>query len=197
MHRALRHILIAAVLVVQGPSARAADDLDTVQASTRHKDKRVWFGQVEFHLSLLTDTNDRSTLSMTLGPAVKIGRRFGDWGAFVALEYNAWRATDFGNTWQPGAFNIGFGGEYIYAGGLVRASLAVGPSILLWDTILDDAGSVGVFAELKPAGIRWEMNDWFVLMFDPASVAMVAPVLGDPALILIEYRATFTTEFRW
>jgi hypothetical protein len=159
--------------------------------------ERPWFAQVEVHGSLLNDTADSSLIGVTFGAAVKVGHRWGRWGVFLSLEQNSWLSADFGSTLEPGAINIGVGGEVTYAGGFIRTSLAVGPSVLLWDTALDDAGSTGIFVDVRPVGLRWAVKDWLVLMFDPMSFALVAPVLSSPSVTLVQYRATFTTEFRW
>jgi hypothetical protein len=158
---------------------------------------RRWFAQAEIHGSFLSDVADRSMIGVTFGPAAKAGYRWGDWGAFFSVENNAWVSADFGSKLQPGALNIGFGGELIWAKGFVRTSVAVGPSILLYDTALDEAGTTGLYADIRPTGLRWAMNEWLVLMVDPLAFTLVAPVLSDPALILVQYRTTFTTEFRW
>jgi hypothetical protein len=158
---------------------------------------RPWFAQVEVHGSLLNDTADSSLIGVTFGPAVKVGRRWGRWGVFLSLEQNSWLGTDFGSALQPGSINIGVGGEVSYAGGFIRTSLAAGPSVLLWETALDQPGSTGIFVDVRPVGLRWAVKDWLVLMFDPMSFALVAPVLGSPSLVLVQYRTSFTTEFRW
>lgn len=72
--------------------------------------------------------------------------------------------------------------------------MALGPSILLFSTPLDDAGSVGVFFELRPVGLRWKANQHVALQLDPLSFAVVGPVLDGIPLIQLEYRTSFTTE---
>lgn len=181
-------VLAAALLLSSAPFALAEQD---PRASRR------WFAQVEFHLSLFNDVADRSLIGVTFGPAAKVGHRWGDWGAFVSLEQNSWVSADFGSAVRPGALNIGLGGEYLWAKGFVRTSVAIGPSILLYDTALDEAGSTGIYADVRPTGLRWAINDWLLLMLDPLAFSVVAPVLSDPAMVLIQYRSTFTTEFRW
>lgn len=157
-----------------------------------------WFGQLEFHASILSDLGDRKIEGTTFGPAAKLGYRWDRWGVFVSLEQNAWVTTEAGETGlRAGALNIGLGAELMYAYGLLRASLALGPSILLYESALDPAGTTGFYMDLRPAGIRWHLTEWFALMFDPVSFALVAPVLTGIPLLFVEYRTTLTTEFRW
>ena len=61
----------------------------------------------------------------------------------------------------------------------VRISVMAGPSILWFDTAFDSKGSVGLFLDVRPAGLRWSFPHQLALVFDPISLAVVAPVLGD------------------
>ncbi|MBW1873104.1 MAG: hypothetical protein JRJ19_13630 [Deltaproteobacteria bacterium] len=82
---------------------------------------------------------------------------------------------EFENELDLGALNVGVGGEYIYANGLIRSSLAIGPSILLAGTPLDRAGSVGFFLDIRPAGFRFHVHDHLAIGFDPITFSIVAP----------------------
>ncbi len=55
-----------------------------------------------------------------------------------------------------GVLNAGIGGEYLYANGFVKTAVALGPSILITGTDLDEVGQTGFFFEIRPAGLRWQ-----------------------------------------
>ena len=90
--------------------------------------------------------------------------------------------------------NVGVGVEYLYAGGFVRSALAMGPSILAFDTALDDAGTTGFFFDLHPVGLRWAPHERVILGLDPVAFSMVAPVLDGIPLVNVAYRTCFYVE---
>ena len=61
-------------------------------------------------------------------------------------------------------------------------------------TTFDSKGSVGVFADLRPAGLRWRLGRKLAAAFDPLSLAIVAPVLGSPGIVQLEYRTLLGFE---
>jgi len=174
--RALRLALVAAVVAAPAP-ARA-----TVVAG------------VEGHFSLLSDLPERSVINATMGYALRGGYRRGSWGVLLEIERNYWLPTELSHELEAGALNVGVGGEWLSAGGFIRSSAVVGPSILLFDTGLDDKGSVGLFVDLRPAGLHWKLGRQMALVLDPLSLALVAPVLGSPGIRQIEYRTLLGLE---
>jgi hypothetical protein len=153
------------------------------------------FAAAEGHVSLLSDVPERSIINATLGYALRGGYRWGAWGVLVHVERNHWLPTELSRGIEPGALDVGLGGEYLAAGGRVRASLAVGPSFLWFDTALDQKGTVGLFIDARPAGLRWRLTDHLRVAFDPLSVALVAPVLHHPGIRQLEYRTLLDLEF--
>jgi hypothetical protein len=149
---------------------------------------------LEGHFSLLSDVPERSLINATMGYAVRGGYRWRRWGLIAELERNYWLPTELSNQVRPGALNLGVGGELLSAGGLIRTSAVIGPSILRFDTGLDDRGSVGLFVDLRPAGFHWTLTRHLALMLDPLSLALVAPVLGSPGIRQVEYRTLLGAE---
>jgi hypothetical protein len=43
-------------------------------------------------------------------------------------------------------------------------------------------------------GLRWPFPHQLALVFDPLSLAIVAPVLGDPGILQLEYRTIVGIE---
>jgi hypothetical protein len=153
------------------------------------------FAAAEGHLSLLSDVPERSIINATLGYALRGGYRWDSWGVLIHVERNHWLPTELSRGIEPGALNVGLGVEYLAAGGRVRTSLAAGPSFLWFDTALDDKGTVGLFVEARPAGLRWRVSDHLRVVLDPLSVALVAPVLGQPGIRQLEYRTLLDLEY--
>ena len=153
------------------------------------------FVLVEGHGSLLSDVTNVSILAGTFGYAIRGGYRWSGWGVFGQFEQNMWLSPNtLDDRVVRGAFNIGVGAEFTYAGGFMSTSLAIGPSVLAFDTILDKSGTTGIFFHLRPAGFRWAVHEHLVLVLDPMSFALVAPVLGGIPLIYTQYRTTFAVE---
>ncbi len=171
-------VLVAALLAAPPPENRA-------------------FLQAEGHLSLLSDASDRSSLGGTFGYGVKGGYRWARWGLFAQVEHNNWLASEETLTVFNGALNVGVGFEYLFFGGRARTGLAMGPSILLFDTVLEKAGDVGFFLDARFVGLRWPIGEHLALGLDPLSFALVAPIVGSIPLLLAEYRTVVTIEGSW
>jgi hypothetical protein len=149
---------------------------------------------VEGYGSLLSGAERSPLLGLNAGWIVRGGASSGKWGGFLHVEQNLWLGTEYGTGVVPGALNLGVGGELRFADGLMRSSLAAGPSVLLFDTQLDKAGKVGAFFEIRPLGLRWELSRVLVLGFDPLSFAVVAPVLSGIPLVRAQYRSALLLE---
>jgi hypothetical protein len=92
------------------------------------------------------------------------------------------------------ATNIGFGGEYLAAGGLLRTSLAFGPSILTIPTSVDSGASVGFFVDLRPLGLRFDLGAGWLFGVDPLSLTLLMPELSGIPLVELEFRTSAYLE---
>lgn len=155
----------------------------------------TWFGGVEAHGTLLGGIAERSLLSVRFGGAVRGGRRFtGRWGVVGLVESNLWLATELSRARVlRGALNVGVGPELRWAGEHLRASLLVGPSILLTPTLLDAPGSVGLFIAMNPAQLAWGTGPVRVTL-SVLSLSIVAPVLRGIPLVDVQFRTTVGVE---
>jgi hypothetical protein len=181
--------LILLALAQAAPAQAAAQDAPAAQSALTNM--RV-FVAVEGHFSLLGDAPERSFINVTSGYAVRGGYRFGRWSLLAQVERNYWLATELSNDLKPGALNIGLGVEWFALHDRVRVGITAGPSILWFDTAFDQKGTVGLFVDLRPAGLRWPLPHQLALVFDPLS--LVAPVLGDPGILQLEYRTLLGVE---
>ena len=104
------------------------------------------FVSADVGLSIFGEAAHRAYLARSFALAIRGGQRWGDWGAFLQIEPAFWIGADGADddVWS-GVLNVGLGAEYIYSDGFVRTSLAVGPSVLLTGTDLDEPGQTGFF----------------------------------------------------
>jgi len=156
---------------------------------------RSLFVAAELHGSLLSDVPNRSLAAATAGYGVRAGLRGTRWGAYLQLEQNAWRGVEAATAWDAGTFNAALGGELRFAEGRCRTALALGTSTLLFRTPLDAPGSTGLFLDVRPVGLRWELPRGFTLQLDPLTAAIAAPVLGGIPLLQLEYRTLVSVEW--
>jgi len=198
MTRAL--VLLSLFLVsVRVPFAKAepAEQPSPPEQSSldaKHSLPREAFVRLELHYSILTELADRSDLVPAFGYALKGGYRWGLVGLFVQFEQDFWIGTEFDVRVTQGAYNIAVGVDFTYFEGRAHTSIAVGPSILAFDTLLDSRGSVGWFLDFRPVGFQWDVHRFVRLGLDPISFAVVAPSLDGVPLVQIEYRTTFYLE---
>lgn len=160
----------------------------------KHRLPNEAFVRLELHYSILTELADRSDLVPAFGYALKGGYRWGFVGAFLQFEQDFWVGTEFDVRVTQGAYNIAVGVDFTYFEGRAHTSIAIGPSILAFDTPLDGRGSVGWFFDLRPIGLQWDVHRFVRLGLDPISFAIVAPSLDGVPLVQVEYRTTFYLE---
>lgn len=149
----------------------------------------------EGHASAFTGSSSSSMLGVTTGYGFRAGYRLRErLGLFLHVEQNLWFTSELGRTMRDGALNLGLGADLLSFGGRVRTSVAVGPSVLLFRTFFDEAGSVGLFLDVRFFGYRFALGRWLRLILDPISVTLVAPVLGHLRIALVEYRMVVGLE---
>jgi hypothetical protein len=156
---------------------------------------RRYFAELEGHLSLFNDAPDASLVNVTFGYALRGGYRFARWAIIAAVERNYWLPSEYPGPVAAGTLNIGVGAEYRYAGGFARSSAVIGPSILLFDTTYHNAGHTGVYLDLRPIGVRYEIIEHLAIAFDPLTVAYIQPVISSKhAIRQLEYRTLLGVE---
>lgn len=152
---------------------------------------------VEAHTALFSGAQQQPLVDPSMGWGVRLGLGARDgWGAFLQVEQNVWIPTQ-SLTPFPGVLNAGVGVEHRFAGGLIRSSLAVGTSTLLFDTALDQVGDTGLYVDVRPLGLRWSPIRMLVIGFDPLSLVVAAPVMTGLPLVRIQYRTSLSTEVRF
>lgn len=201
MNALLARLLATCSVTLAAAPALAAEPAARTGASTTEETSRAderpggLFSQFELHASVLGDAADRSVLNDTFGYAGKLGWRWENVGVFVQGEQNLWGTREFERSIAQGALNVGVGGDLLYFEQRARASIAVGPSLLLFDSGLDDAGTTGIFVDVRPVALRWRFHDRVTLQVDPLTFTVVAPVLERIPLVMVEYRTVVGLEF--
>ncbi len=77
----------------------------------------------------------------------------------------------------------------------LRSSAHVGLSVLLFDLVGADEGSLGPFGALTLLGIGWDFAEHFKWVIDPAQVAVPMPQVTGIPFYYIQYR--FVTGIQW
>jgi hypothetical protein len=154
----------------------------------------VLFLQVDGHISFINDDPSRSLVSNTFGFGLRTGWRFSGWAGFLHLERNLWVSSDIEGEIEAGVLNLGLGAERLYFGSMGRSSITLGTSTLLFDTLFHQRGTTGLFLDIRPFGFRFEVLPGFFIDLDPIAFSLVAPVLGDPSIVLREYRLILGVE---
>lgn len=127
-------------------------------------------------------------------PGVQGGWRFTHFGLFGTVELD--QTFDFTtDTDRLDLLNVGVGVEVLQFVGHVRSSVAAGASILLADTLIDEAGETGWFVDLRPAAIRWGLGDAFAVELTPFAFDVVAPVTEGLPLVVLSYTTVLAVEW--
>lgn len=137
---------------------------------------------------------DRSLVEASFGYGLRGGYRWERWGVHGLVEHDMWVTTEHERDVVYGALNLGAGGEISWFDGRAHTSLALGASVLLFDTFLDSAGTTGFFLELQPLGVRWPLAARWDLVLDPLSFHVLVPVTDAIPLVKVEYRTTLAVE---
>lgn len=173
--------------LVESPSAQAAQpEADCCE--------QEWWAQMDANVALLNGITGRNMLPNELGYGARLGHRWERWGVFGQLTHNLWVPNREGWTVKPGVLNAGVGVERLFFDRRVRVSLAAGTSTLLFETVLDDAGTTGFFIDARPMGLRWKVYDRLWIEWDPITFSLSEPVIEEPTLDQTEFKTVFAVE---
>jgi len=132
--------------------------------------------------------------TMAWGGTFGIGtRRF---SAFVSVEHGFYGYGAGGPHLSNEVLNGGLGVKWGFFDDHLRASVVSGPAVLLTDSFRTDAGSVGLFFEVKPVGFRIPAGKVFIEIF-PLSFSWVMPVVQGIPLVYLNYRTSIDLWFGW
>jgi hypothetical protein len=184
----------AAVLGVCGGAAVArAQDVLAGPADGR------WSWQADLGGTVASRSTTASTsvrLARAQAVGVGIDRRLERVHLFARAEANAWRdRRDDGSDDFVLMFDLGVGARLDYGAGRLRSSVAAGGTVLAAPTDVDQAGTFGVFADVRPLGYAWPLASGMRLGVVPLSFTLAIPVLTGIPLVSIQYRTTVFLEW--
>lgn len=142
-------------------------------------------------------------LSAALDRGAFAGRLGVRWQALDALslgldaEWNPWFSLDAGRA-APGAFNLYATGSYRWVNLPtleLHTSAHLGASVLLFDLVGADAGSVGLYLGLSLLGVAVPLGERWRLVFEPAELAFPMPQLRGLPFYYRQYRMTLGLQW--
>jgi hypothetical protein len=156
-----------------------------------------WFASSEAELAFLGQLASSEPGVGSAAYRVAAGFRPGPLDVFLAVEHGFWRGDDGSQSLSVQTLDVGAGFGASYFGGRVRSEITLGPSILLTRSQLDEAGTTGLFVDVRPAGYRWRFGGRGVFSLYPLTLAFVAPVVQGTPLVYVSYRTVivFDVEF--
>ena len=193
----MRRAAAAALLLVLSAGNR------TIAAQERAAPQNVlmrdgYYAQGEINAALFAQTDDSNSpafIARAFGFSGRGGHRWHNKALFVSLEAQFWSSPALDSKRQIAmAINLGIGAEILSAGGLLRTSLAFGPSLLTIPTDVDSAGSLGFFVDLRPLGLRFDIGGGLLFGIDPLSFTLLMPELSGIPLVELEYRTSVYLE---
>jgi hypothetical protein len=151
-----------------------------------------WWAQVDLAVSIYDARRD--VIIARSSPGMTAGYRFSRYGFFGAVQLD--QSFDFTlDIERLDVVNVGAGFEYLNFLGHVRTSLMVGTSILASDTLIDEAGEMGWFLELRPGALRWAINKNFTFELSPIALDIIAPITSGIPLVVYSYSTVFAVEW--
>jgi hypothetical protein len=124
-------------------------------------------------------------------------RVFDDLELGLEVEHNPWYSLD-ALTVRWGSLNVLASGAYTWAslGRLeVRSTLHLGVTVLLFDLVGAQSGSVGPLLGATLLGAKIRLSDHFALLVEPAEVVLPIAKLSGVPVFYAQYR--FTMGLQW
>lgn len=190
-------VLMALLGVLIAMRPRRAALMALCLSGSAHAEAPRAFIAGEGHFAALSDTPRGSIVNMAFGYSARFGYRFGRWRVIGMAERSYWVPLEYGVHVDPGVLNLGVGVEALFFDDYVRIGYAVGPSILMFDAVFDDAGTVGYFVDIRPAGLRFAVAENVIITFDPVAFSLQQPVVRDPPIRKIHRRLAAGLEWQF
>jgi hypothetical protein len=200
-------LLVSALFapVVEAQTERSAQSSGATSGATSGAEDEFrpsyWVG-AQLHAHFLSALLDKEPLQLSAGFALTGGIEFERAGITLVLE-NTWfpeaeLALDSDDTFEgvaQGVLALLVGFDVRYASDRLRFQLAAGPTLLLRNTLVDEAGTIGLGFESRPVGIRVPLPRFKTLVVDPLAFSMLIPDFSGIPLLLVQVRTTVTLEF--
>jgi len=165
-------------------------------AGTEVPPKAGFFGQFEAAPAFLTATVSGTGFLSSLGYATRLGYRWGMVDVFVQVGHDVWFDSDLSQRGTPSVLNVGLGLGVVYFDGRVRSAIAFGSSTMLFDDVIEDAGTTGLFVEIRPASIRWPVYGWLTIELHPLALLVEVPSTEHIPVIRASFVTVLALEWR-
>ena len=120
--------------------------------------------------------------------------RWREWSLGLRVSHTLWRIAEGEERLTQHALNLALGVERIHPSGFIRFALFAGSSTLLRANSLDRPGKTGIFLDLRPIGLIFDLGGHWTVGVDPLHVALLAPVLSGVPLVDIQFRTSLFLE---
>ncbi len=150
-------------------------------------------GTFGLHASVAA-SSDRGAVALTGGARWNSSAR---WAFGFDAEFNPWYSFDSGE-WAPGLLNAYASAIYRHRDlgrWQLRTTVSAGTSVLLFDLIGVDKGSVGLYAGIAPLGVAVPIGAGAHLVIDPLSVSLPIPLVKGFPFFYRQYRVTAGIEW--
>ena len=165
-----------------------------VETGSTRNPKNRFFGQVELSPAFLSKVMTGTGFLSSLGYALRCGYRWRLFEISGQIEHNLWLDSDMGEDSTLGTLNMGLGLGLVYFDEHLRSTLTLGISTMLFDGRMDDAGTTGFFLDMRPAGIRWRLNDRLWLELHPLALQIEIPSVARVPIANISFRTIIALE---
>jgi hypothetical protein len=197
-------LLLVSALFAPAAEAQTVRSVPSSDATSAAEDEfrpSYWVG-AQLHAHFLSALLDKEPLQLGAGFALTGGIEFERAGLTLVLE-NTWFPeaeldVDAEETFEgvaQGVLALLVGFDVRYASDRLRFQLAAGPTLLLRNTLVDEAGTIGLGFESRPVGIRVPLPRFKTLVVDPLAFSMLIPDFSGIPLLLVQVRTTVTIEF--
>jgi len=139
---------------------------------------------------------DRAAVNVDAGLRLAVHPRL---SLGLDVEFNPWFDL-LSASLAPGVINAYASGtwRWLDTGTVVlRSTLKVGTSVLLFDVVGAQAGSVGVFVGASLLGVSLQLKPGLQLLIDPVEVALAVPSLKGVPFAMRQYRISVGLEQRF
>jgi MYXO-CTERM domain-containing protein len=217
-------VVLAAVLITPaaaGAQTEGADSKSDAQAKSdqdqaaRQKAEKRAEGSENASLAREERVIDRlpDVVSETWGAALNVGAAIdrGAGSASLGVRWNPWRDLGFGldaeyNPWvSVSGFDVAPGAASLYVPVIwrlkrfgtweLRTTAYAGASMILFDLVGVDSGTVGLFGGINPLGLALPLGGHTKLVVKPGDVAISAPQLRGIPYYYLQYRFTIGVEW--
>lgn len=182
------------IVAVAGRASAANGSTDSAESENQEQPKKsMFFVQGEMGVALFGRLVAMENPFNTFAYGARFGVRPGRWDFFLHVEQAFYGSPKLGEELTNSVFNAGLGAGFTYFDGHVRASLSVGPCVLLTSSMINDPGTVGFYVEARATQLRFPVGR-IIVVVDPLTFSLAVPVVVNVSLVHISYRTFVGVE---